>query len=131
MVSVKVPVEKQTDGKSCGCQGKNCEVGVFLEQKNALTNKKGSNTYKIMEGLHLDCNWENVIYSITCKKCKKQYVGSCAAKFCTCFSNCCSSHRKFCKGHSVTQVSFHAQLLDGHCGTEDWEIILTEKGRNK
>ena len=127
MVSAKVPVEKQTDGKSCGCQGKSCEVCVFLEQKNAFTNKKGSNTYKIMEGLHLDCNWENVIYSITCKKCKKQYVGSCAARF----RFCCSSHRKFCKGHSVTQVSFHAQLLDGHCGTEDWEIILTDKGRNK
>ena len=36
LVGAKIPVEKETDGKSCGCQGKHCEVCIFLEKK-ALT----------------------------------------------------------------------------------------------
>ena len=67
LVRSKVPV----DGKSCGCQRKRCEVCTFLEGKSTFTNKEGSDSYKIREGLHLDCNSENVVYLITCKKCKK------------------------------------------------------------
>ena len=33
LVGAKIPVEKETDGKSCGCQGKHCEVCIFLEKK--------------------------------------------------------------------------------------------------
>ena len=47
---------------------KGCEVYTFLQEKNTFTNKEGSNAYKIREGLHLDCNSENVAYLITCKK---------------------------------------------------------------
>ena len=32
--------------------------------------KEGSDTYKIREGLHRDCNSDNVIYLITSKKSK-------------------------------------------------------------
>ena len=132
LVRAKVPVEKETDGKSCGCPGKRCEVCTFLEEKNTFINKVGSGTYRIREGLHLDCNSENVIYLITCKKCKKQYVGSFITRFRTRFNNYRSCHRKFCRGHSVIQVSFHAHfMLDGHCGIDDWEITLIDKGRNK
>ena len=68
LVRAKVPVEKETDRKSCDCQGKRCKVCTFLGEKNTFTNKEGSDTYKIREGLHFDCNSENVIYLITCKK---------------------------------------------------------------
>ena len=71
LVRAKVPVEKETDGKSCGCQGKHCEVCTFLEEKSIFTNKEGSDIYKIREGFHLYCNSENVVYLITSKKCKK------------------------------------------------------------
>ena len=132
LVSPKVQVEKETDGKPCGCQGKRFEVCTFLEKKNTFTNKGGSDTYKIRGGLHLDCKSENVIYLVTCKKCKKQYLRSCITRFRTRFNNYCSCHRKFCRGHSVIQVLFHAHfMLDGHCGIDDWEIILIDKGRNK
>ena len=43
-VMAKVPVEKETDGKSCGFQGKRCEVCTFLEAKSAFANKEGSDT---------------------------------------------------------------------------------------
>ena len=56
LVRAKVPVEKETDGKSCGCQGKRCEPCTFLEEQNTCINKAGSDTYKIREGHHLDCN---------------------------------------------------------------------------
>ena len=132
LVRAKVLVEKETDGKSCGCLRKHCKVCNFLEEKDTSTNKEGSDTYKIKEGLHFDCNSENVIYLITCKKCKKQYIGSCVTRFHTRFNNYCSCHRKFCRGHSVTQVSFHAHfMLDRHCGINIWETILIDKGHNK
>ena len=74
----------------------------------------------------------NVVYLITCKKCKKQYVGSCITRFRTCINNYHTCHRKFCRGHSVIKFSFHAHfLLDGHCGIDNWEIILIDKGLNK
>ena len=39
---------------------------------------------------------------------------------------------KFCRDHSVIQVSFHAHfMLEGHFGINDWDIILIDKGRNK
>ena len=62
LVRAKVPVEKETYGKSCGYQGKHYQVCTFLEEKNTFTNKEGNDT--------------NVIYLITCKKYKKQYAGS-------------------------------------------------------
>ena len=62
---------KKEHGKSCGCLEKRCGVCIFLEEKSTFTNKEGSHTYKIREGLHLDCNSENVAYLITCKKCRK------------------------------------------------------------
>ena len=105
---------------------------LFLVEKKTFTNKEGSDTCTIREVLHLDCNSENLIYLITCKKCKKQHVGSCITRFCTRFSNYRSCHRKFCGGHSVIQVSFYAHfMLDGHCGINDWRIILIDKGCNK
>ena len=70
-VRAKVPVEKEADGKSFGCQGKLCKVGTFLEEKNNVTNKEGSDTYKTRESLHLNCNSDNVIYLITRKKMQK------------------------------------------------------------
>ena len=70
LVRAKVLVEKETDGKSCGCQRKCCKVFTLLEEKNTFTNKAGSDTYKLREGLHLDCGLENMMYLITCKKCK-------------------------------------------------------------
>ena len=42
LVRAKVPVKKETDGKSCGCQRKHCKVCTFLEEKNTFTNKEGS-----------------------------------------------------------------------------------------
>ena len=82
----------------------------FSEEKNTFANKEGSDTYKIREGLHLDCNSEKVML-ITCKKCQKQYVGSCITRFGTRFNKYRSCHRKFCRGHSVIQVSFQAHFI--------------------
>ena len=112
--------------------GKTLRSLHFLEEKNAFTNKEGSDTYKIREGLLFDFNSENVIYFIICKKYKKQYVGSCITRFRTSFNNYCSWHRKFCRGHSVIQDSFQAHfMLAGHCSIDDWEMTLIDKWRNK
>ena len=40
LVRTKVPVEKETAGKSFGCLGKRCEVCTFLEEKTLLRTKR-------------------------------------------------------------------------------------------
>ena len=109
LVRAKVPVEK---------------VCTFLEEKNTFTNKEGSNIYSIREGPHLDCNSENVIYLITCKNAENSMqevvLLGCAHVLII------RKFRKFCRDHFVIQVSFHA-----HCGIDDLEISLIDKGRNK
>ena len=40
LVRAKVPVEKETDEKSCGCQGKRCEVCTFLQKRALLLTKR-------------------------------------------------------------------------------------------
>ena len=120
LVRANVPVEKETDGKSYGFQGKRSQVCMFLEEKKTFTKKEGSDTYKIREGIHLDCNSQKVVYLITCKKCKKQYLRSCITRFRTRFNNYRSYHRNFCRGDSLIQVSFHAHfMLHGHCDIHD------------
>ena len=46
LVRVKVPVEKERDGKSCGCLGKRCEVWTFSVEKKTITNKEGSDNIR-------------------------------------------------------------------------------------
>lgn len=120
---------KKTDGKSCCCLGKRCEVCIFLKEKIIFTNKDGSDTYKKREDLYLHFNSEYVIYLISLKYAtKKQYVGSCIS---SCFYKYRNCHKEFCNNHSVVQVSFYAQfMLNGQCGIDDWEIISIDKGRN-
>ena len=48
LVRAKVPVGKEGDGKSCGCQGNRCKVCTFLKVKNIFTNKEGSDTYNYL-----------------------------------------------------------------------------------
>ena len=78
--------------------GKTLRSLHFLEEKNTSTNKEGSDTHNIRKGLHLDWNSGNLIYLITCEKCKKKTI-------CRYFYYR-SYHRKFCWGHSFIQVSF-------------------------
>ena len=104
--------------------GKTLRSLHFLEEKNTSTNKEGSDTHNIRKGLHLDWNSGNLIYLITCEKCKKKTI--CRYFY---YRSC---HRKFCWGHSFIQVSFHAYfMLHRHCSIDNWEIILIEKERNK
>ena len=103
------PVEKETDGKSCGCQGKRCEVCTFLEEKKTFTNKEVSDTCKVREGLHLNYNSENVIYLNTFKKCKNQYLGCCITRFSSRFNNYLSYHRKFVG--AILSLMFHFTFI--------------------
>ena len=40
LVRAKVPVDNETDWKSCGCQGRRCEVCTFVEEKKHLLTKR-------------------------------------------------------------------------------------------
>ena len=70
LVRAKVPVKKKqmqnlvTVRESAGTL-------QFSRRKDTFTDKQGWDAYEIREGLLLEYNSENVIYLITCKKCKK------------------------------------------------------------
>ena len=54
---------------------------------------------------------------------QKTVCTSCLTRFRTRFSNDRSCHRKFCKGHSVIQVLFHAHfILDGNCSIDYFDF---------
>ena len=40
LVRAKISVEKETDGKFCGCQGKHWEVCTFQKKKTLLLTKR-------------------------------------------------------------------------------------------
>ena len=93
--------------------------------RNNKTGKEFSINYD------LNCNSRNVIYLITCSKCKIQYVGSTSAAFRTRFNN----HKSRVNAHVNFRLStenkkddvlfqhFHSQ---GHLGLEHMSIQLID-----
>ena len=59
-------------------QGSKREYGIYnchvIQEANKFKSSVIGESYKIRQ--KLDCNSENVIYLVECKKCKKQGVGS-------------------------------------------------------
>ena len=66
------------------CTSKNCSICKFLYLGNTFCSSKNGKEIKI--NYNLDCNCSNVIYLITCKKYKVQYVGSTTTRFRTRFN---------------------------------------------
>ena len=70
---------------TCQCNSNRCQICNFLSLgrsfRSHITSKEFSTNY------NLDCNSNNVVYLISCKKCNIQYVGSTTTKFRTRFNN--------------------------------------------
>ena len=67
-------------GKRCFYYDReNCDICDNLEPENEFKSTTTGEVYKI--NLHFHCNGECVVYLVTCKICRKQYVGSTVTKF--------------------------------------------------
>ena len=61
------------------CGNINCDICNVLYLSNEFQSTVTGKRYHI--NFKLDCNSINVIYLLTCKRCRKQYVGSTVTKF--------------------------------------------------
>ena len=128
LVRAKVPKSANIEGTSEGCQGKRCGVCPFIKSTSEFQDKKGKQ-YTIRNN-KLTCNSTNVVYLLSCKVCKSQYVGSCTTKFRLRFNNYKSCHKRH-KNSSVPQQQLHNHFDEpGHSGFEDWEFTLIDQGRD-
>ena len=126
LVRAKVPPKNNIKSGSGGCLGKRCGVCPYIKTTSEFMDKKGVR-YEIRT-THLNCNSKNVVYLLSCKVCKTQYVGSCTTKFRLRFNNykSCNDRHK-CK--IVPQQNVHNHFdQEGHHGFSDWEFILIDQG---
>ena len=61
------------------CGKKTCTYCKYLTISDNFQNNQSGTTYRTKG--HITCDTANIIYLITCKKCKKQYVGQTSTPF--------------------------------------------------
>ena len=82
-----------------------------------------SNEYKINHSFN--CNEKCLIYLLTCKTCKKQYVGKTCDSFRFRWNNYKGNNRKFLRGQSCMQQHIYEHFSsEGHCSFLD-EVSIT------
>ena len=74
-----------------------------------------------------------VVYLIGCRVCGEQYTGRTVTKFRARANNYKSTHRNFCKSHTLpnqarNQKRLHEHYLQtGHNGIDDWDITIIDQ----
>ena len=128
LVRARVPSLCKIKGESGKCLGKRCGVCAAIKTTSDFCDNKGK-SYKIRAG-SLNCNSSNVVYLLTCKVCKIQYVGSCTTKFRLRFNNYKSCYDRH-KVKSVPQQQLHSHFdkVD-HNGFSDFEFTLIDQGND-
>ena len=118
----------------------NCQVCKLLVKQIFFTDMNESRKYYLRKG-KFNCNSFLVVYLFSCKKCKKQYVGSTTGKFRLRVNNYKSHFRKFCErkaagtlSHSpvVPQAGLFQHFCEGgHEGMSDWNFQIIDSSNNE
>ena len=101
----------------------------YMAENSHFKSSQDDRRYSI--NYNLNCNSNNVVYLITCKKCSLQYVGSTITKFRLRFNN----HKSRIRRHEMLgQAEKEADDLvyrhfcsEGHCGLSDVRIQLIDR----
>ena len=93
------PVEKRIG--SLKCRGRRCQVFLNVTETETFTSTSTNQTYKINH--EFNCNESSLIYLLTCKICRKQYVGQTVDIFCSRLNNYKSNDRKYLVGNPCMQ----------------------------
>ena len=121
LVRAKLPKTSQSSGECKGCGAKRCGVCKILKNTNTFESKNGKQ-YSIRSEGELNCSSKCVVYLVTCKICKIQYVGSTDPPFRLRVNNYKACYRKHILGKLVPQASFHAHFAqEDHNGMDDWD----------
>ena len=97
------------------CTKKRCEVCKNVNITDSFTSLVTQNMYKINH--KLNCDDKCLIYLLTCKQCRKQYVGETTDTFQKRWNNYKNNARKFLRRESYMQEHlFEHFQRPGHTG---------------
>ena len=130
LVRAKVyPLERVTGSLKCGKS--RCKVCENVEETNVFQSTVTKEEYKVN---HKFCCDDSLVYLLTCKICKLQYVGQTVGGFRYRWNNYTSVQRKVERGEEVrgqkaSQKHFHQHFLSsGHNGlVQDCGITFIDK----
>lgn len=84
------------------CDQKKCKICKDYNKSHYFSSSNTGRVFHINSNINLDCNTQNVIYLITCKYCKLQYVGETAKKLKVRFNN----HRSAERSDNTTKLLY-------------------------
>jgi hypothetical protein len=102
------------------CNTKNCRYCPNLNKTGEITSSVTGKNYRSMH--NVSCRSSNLIYCITCKRCKKQYVGQTLLRLKSRFVH---HYYTVDKKDQTKPVGKHFSLMN-HRGTDDMEIHVLE-----
>ena len=107
-------------GTSMKCLKTRCKLDIYVPDRGTFFGEQTRNKYQMAE--NLNCDSSNIVYVITCKKCRKQYVGETQNSLRQRAANHLSSIRL---KHDVPVAQhFNTQ---GHSVKDHFEIMPIEK----
>ena len=122
-------LERRVGSFKCGVR--RCQVCLNVTETETFTSTSTNQTYKINH--KFNCNESSLIYLLTCKICRKQYVGQTVGIFHSSWKNYKSNDRKYLVGESCMQehISEHFNS-EGHTGfLDNVSVTLIDKTDSK
>ena len=122
-ILVRAIVKSQSTGPNMcgGCNGRSdCQVCNIIVNSDHFSNKEGTRTFNLRKGT-FHCNSKGVVYLLTCKTCKKQYVGSTITTFRERYNNYKSKFRAYFRrrekgtlgeGKAIEQASLFEHFIE-------------------
>ena len=107
------PLERRVDSFKCG--GRRCQACLNVTETETFTNTSTNQTYKIKHEFH--CYESSLIYMLTCKICRRQYVGQTVDIFRSRWNNFQSNDRKYLVGEPCMEKHIFEHFNnEGHTG---------------
>ena len=122
-----LPVQGDSVKGCFRCGKSRCQVCKFMSEGDKFVCHVTGKEYNINS--RFDCDSSGVVYSLGCKVCGMQYVGSTYTSFRTRFNNFKSCCRRFEKGEMVTQADFqrHFELAGHHGFIENVKVQVIDR----
>ena len=119
------PLQRHVGSFKCG--SRRCQVCLNVTETEAFTRTSTNQTYKINH--EFSCNESSLIYLLTCKSCRKQYVGKTVDIMCSRWNNYKSNDRKYLVGDPCMQEHIFEHFnSEGHTGfLENVSVTFIDK----
>jgi len=110
-ILVRSELEKSSDsGAFRGCGKSNCATcSIHASDADHFVNLHNKTKYPIKDTIY--CNSKNLVYLISCNKCKKQYIGETGRTL----RDRLNDHRSAIRNKTKTPISIHFNLPNHSC----------------